>query len=133
MAEKAEKEAEYLSLVENTQRDELNPMEKADAFNALTEAPYNKTIEEISKEAGFDDRNTPSKYLTLLKLPPEVQEMVRRRTISMSHGMEIARLILPRPLATLSLREREGVRLTLTFYRIMASLPRVVEPSDVMR
>jgi ParB family chromosome partitioning protein len=63
-----------MALIENLQREDLNPIEIAHAFQMLMEE-YNLTHEEIAQRVGWD-RSSVSNQLRLLKLPQEVQDML---------------------------------------------------------
>lgn len=77
-------EAFVLSLVENIQREELNPLEEAKAFLRLTE-DFDLTHDEIALAIGRD-RSTISNTLRLLKLPEEIQQSVFSQEISEGHA-----------------------------------------------
>lgn len=78
-----------IALVENIQRESLNPMEKAKGFQELM-SKFKLTHEEIAKAMG-KDRSSITNYMRLLDLPEAIQEHVSRGTLSMGH----ARAILP--------------------------------------
>jgi ParB family chromosome partitioning protein len=73
-----------LALVENLQRRDLNPIEKARAFQKLVETT-GATQEDVGKAVGLS-RPTIANFLRLLDLPPEIQEAVSRGTLSMGHA-----------------------------------------------
>ncbi|MGZ3539228.1 MAG: ParB/RepB/Spo0J family partition protein, partial [Thermodesulfobacteriota bacterium] len=66
------REALEISLIENLQREDLNPIEEAEAFKQLIEE-FNISQEELSKRVG-KDRTTVTNTLRLLKLPLEVRD-----------------------------------------------------------
>jgi ParB family transcriptional regulator, chromosome partitioning protein len=76
-----------LSLIENIQREELNPIEEANAYRKLLEK-QNLTQEEIAKRVG-KDRTSITNSLRLLKLPLEIQKMVEDEELSMGHARAI--------------------------------------------
>jgi ParB family chromosome partitioning protein len=76
-----------IALIENIQRDDINPMEMARAFRRLYDE-FNMTQEEISKVIG-KDRATIANIIRLLKLPDSVQEMVDDGKISISQAKEL--------------------------------------------
>jgi ParB family chromosome partitioning protein len=78
----------------NSQRKNLNPIEKAKTFELLAQK-FNMTQEAIAEEAGLEASNSVSRYVLLLGLPTEIQEFLRRRRIFMSHAIEILRLKAP--------------------------------------
>ncbi len=73
-----------LALVENLQRRDLNPMEKARAFRQLMTL-NGWTQEQLADSMGMG-RPTVANFLRLLDLPLEVQDAVSRGTISMGHA-----------------------------------------------
>jgi ParB family chromosome partitioning protein len=80
-----------LALVENLQRRDLNPIEKARAFRQLLE--INGWTQEGLADAMGLARPTVANFMRLLELPAEVQEAVSRGTLSMGH----ARALLAAP------------------------------------
>jgi ParB family transcriptional regulator, chromosome partitioning protein len=73
-----------LALVENIQREPLNPMEEAQAYQNLMDAT-NGTQEKISERLG-KDRSTIANSVRLLKLPPSIKLMVSEGNISPGHA-----------------------------------------------
>lgn len=73
-----------LSLIENIQREELNPIEEANAYKNLLET-LELTQEEIARRVG-KDRSSITNSLRLLRLPFEVQKLVEESKISMGHA-----------------------------------------------
>lgn len=73
-----------LALVENIQREELNEIEKAIAYQKLL-LECNYTHEELSKQIG-KSRTVITNSLRLLNLPEEIQGMLRKEKISMGHA-----------------------------------------------
>jgi ParB family chromosome partitioning protein len=72
------------ALVENLQREDLNPLEKARAFRSLQEQLGAKQ-EEVAQRVGLD-RSTVANFMRLLDLAPAVQEHVSRGTLTMGHA-----------------------------------------------
>lgn len=72
------------ALVENVQRKDLNPIEKAQAFRALM-GSFRMTQEQISTELGLD-RTTVSNFVRLLDLPSEIQEAISKGLITQGHA-----------------------------------------------
>ena len=73
-----------LALIENIQREDLNPIDEARAFHALIQT-VGLTHDEISERVG-KQRSSITNSLRLLGLPPEVMDMVSRGTVSAGHG-----------------------------------------------
>jgi ParB family transcriptional regulator, chromosome partitioning protein len=76
-----------MALVENIQREDLNPLEIAISFQRLLEECRVKQ-EDLSQKVG-KDRSTISNYIRLLKLPSEIQVAVRDNLITMGHARAI--------------------------------------------
>lgn len=79
-----DQEALVLSIVENIQRQELNPIEEAHAFQRLIKE-FSLTQEDIAK-AVSKDRSTVSNILRLLNLPAEIQKAISSGKLSFGHG-----------------------------------------------
>jgi len=73
-----------LSLIENIQREELNPIEEAKAFRELTER-FEHTLEKIGQMVG-KDKTTVSNSLRLLNLSGEIQKHVEDGILSAGHA-----------------------------------------------
>jgi ParB family chromosome partitioning protein len=63
-------QAMEMTIIENLQREDLNPLEQAKAFERLARE-FNLTQEQMAQKTG-KDRTSVSNYLRLLKLPPEI-------------------------------------------------------------
>lgn len=79
-----------LALIENVQRDNLNPIEVALGYRRLMEE-CDLTQEEVSKKVG-KDRTTVTNFMRLLRLPKEIQISLRTKTLSMGHARAILAL-----------------------------------------
>ncbi len=79
-----------MALIENIQREDLNPMEAAAAYQRLV-AEFQLTQDEIAAQVG-KDRATVANYLRLLKLPDEVKSNVASGALSMGHARAIVAL-----------------------------------------
>ena len=77
-----------MALVENIQREDLNALEVAFSMNRLIRE-CELTHDELSSRLG-KDRSTVTNYLRLLKLPPEIQQAVRDKVITMGHARALA-------------------------------------------
>lgn len=73
-----------IALIENIQREELNKIEEARAYERLT-TEFGLTHEMISKRVG-KDRATISNMLRLLELPEKIQRFLEENTITMGHA-----------------------------------------------
>jgi len=79
-----------ISLIENLQREDLNPIEAAEAFKHLIEE-FNLSQEDLSKRIG-KDRTTITNTLRLLKLPLEVRNQLLQNRITSGHARAILSL-----------------------------------------
>lgn len=79
-----------MAIVENIQRADLNAMEMAFSLQRLIDE-CKLTHEELSARVG-KQRSTVSNFLRLLKLPPQIQDAMRKEQISMGHAKSIAGL-----------------------------------------
>lgn len=73
-----------MALIENIQREDLNPIEVAISYQRLI-AECELKQEELGDRVG-KKRSTVANYLRLLKLPPEIQTGLRKGVISMGHA-----------------------------------------------
>ncbi len=79
-----EGDALQIALIENIQREDLNPIEEAVAYHQLHEE-FGLTQEEISKQVG-KERSTVANCLRLLKLPDTVKKLLASGQLSMGHA-----------------------------------------------
>ncbi len=82
-----------IALIENIQREDLNPMETAQALERL-HTEMNLSHEEIATRTG-KDRTTITNMIRLLRLPRDVQLLVAERRLSMGHARAILGLGTP--------------------------------------
>ncbi len=85
--ETTDAEALEISLIENLQREDLNPIEEARSYERLV-GEFNFTQDKIAQEVG-KDRASISNALRLLKLPGAIQQRLRDGSISAGHGRAI--------------------------------------------
>jgi len=76
-----------VSLIENIQRENLNPIEESKAYYRLSDE-FGLTQEQVAQRTG-KDRSTVANFLRLLKLPKEVQQLVQEDRLSMGHARAI--------------------------------------------
>ncbi|MBW1688779.1 MAG: ParB/RepB/Spo0J family partition protein, partial [Deltaproteobacteria bacterium] len=81
-----------MALVENVQRRDLNPIELALAFRALTEG--GATQEQVGERVGLD-RSTIANHLRLLELPRELQQEVETGVLSAGHAKALLQIDNP--------------------------------------
>lgn len=90
-----------LALIENLLREDLNPMEEAEAYQRLL-AEFEWTQEELARRVG-KDRTSIANCLRLLKLPAIIQDDLRAGRLTMGHARAL--LSLTSPAEQLKLRE----------------------------
>jgi ParB family chromosome partitioning protein len=105
-----------MALIENIQREDLNPLEEATAFQRLI-AEFGLTHQQVAEAVGRS-RAAVTNLLRLLELGPEVRELVERRELDMGHArallglenrrkqIELAQLVVKKGL---SVRETEAL------------------------
>jgi ParB family chromosome partitioning protein len=82
-----------VALVENLQREDLNPLDAAEAYARLKDE-FRLSHEKIADRVG-KDRTTVSNALRLLKLPSSVRDRIRSGLLSAGHGRALASLASP--------------------------------------
>ena len=100
-----------LALIENIQREELNPMERAQGFATLAES-FGMTHEQIAEVVGLN-RSTISNHLRLMDLDGPIQMLLRHGQLDMGHGRALlgeTNTIRRRQLAEKCAREGWSVR-----------------------
>jgi len=91
-----------MTLVENLQREDLNPIEQARAFQRLSEE-FGLTQEEVAERTG-KDRATVANAVRLLRLEEFIQDLLEEGRISAGHGRAL--LAIPEPKARIDLARR---------------------------
>lgn len=133
-----DKEIDEISLIENIQRQDLNPIEEAAAFQRLM-GEYELTQEELAERVA-KSRTVITNSIRLLKLPESVQEMLRTSALSTGHAKvilgldtaekqeEAAKIIVNN---NLSVRETEKLVKTLNTPKKKPKLPERDLKSDL--
>jgi ParB family chromosome partitioning protein len=88
-----DQEAFVIALVENIQREELNPIEEAEAYRKLIEE-FSYTQEQVAQSVG-KDRSTISNLLRVLKLPVEMRRSVYSGELSVGHARALLSVETP--------------------------------------
>jgi len=83
-----------IALIENIQREDLNPIEEAAAYQQLHQE-FGLTQEEISKRVG-KERSTVANFLRLLKLPENVKKLLASGQLSMGHARALLAVESPK-------------------------------------
>ena len=79
-----------VALIENVQREDLNPIEEAQAYGKLIET-VGLTQEALAERVGRD-RSYITNYLRLLRLPEDIQQLVKQKRISTGHARTLLAL-----------------------------------------
>ncbi len=111
-----------IALVENLQREDLNPIEEAEAYQRLIEE-FNLTQEEVAKTVG-KSRSAITNTLRLLNLPQEIQQLVTDGEISMGHARALLALDSEekqKEICEKLIKEKLSVRETEEIIRLMNS------------
>jgi ParB family transcriptional regulator, chromosome partitioning protein len=91
-----------LALVENLQREALNPLEEAEGYVALADQ-FSMTQSDIAKAVG-KDRSTVANLIRLLKLPPSIRRLVESGALAMGHARALLSVADPVRAAELAKR-----------------------------
>lgn len=83
-------QAMEITIIENLQREDLNPIEQARAFERLSRE-FGLTQEEIAARTG-KDRASIANFVRLLKLPKGIQEMLQEGQLTLGHGKALCAL-----------------------------------------
>ncbi|MCJ7546897.1 MAG: ParB/RepB/Spo0J family partition protein [Deltaproteobacteria bacterium] len=139
--EATDQEVIELALVENLQREDLNPLEEAEAYQRLI-AEFAYTQEVLAQRIG-KDRSSVANTLRLLKLPAEVKDALERNQISMGHARallalrnEVEQVSFCRKVVSkgLSVRETEdGIRHLLETKTSAPARERVIPEIEALR
>ncbi len=114
-----------LALIENIQREDLNPIETAQAFDRLVREA-GLSHEEIGRRTG-KDRSSVANSIRLLKLPIEVQRLVAEGRLAM--GQARALLALPDPDSQIALAEKAAAQ-SLNTRQVEAMVRSATEPRN---
>ncbi|HLJ87986.1 MAG TPA: ParB/RepB/Spo0J family partition protein [Candidatus Angelobacter sp.] len=83
-------QAMEITIIENLQREDLNPIEQARAFERLSRE-FHLTQEQIASRTG-KDRASIANFIRLLKLPESVQELLEKGDLTLGHGKALCAL-----------------------------------------
>lgn len=121
-----------ISLIENLQREDLNPLEIARVYKRLVEE-IGLTHEEIATRVG-KDRSSVTNYLRLLSLPPKIQDYLEENKFSMGHARALASLADPElqtSLAELIVKKDLSVRETESLVKKWSQNQVVKKPKKI--
>ena len=125
--EATDAESLELALVENLLREDLNPMEEAEAYRQLLHQ-FGWTQEQLGQRIGRD-RTSIANVLRLLRLPDEIQADLRGGRLTMGH----ARALLALPTAADQLKLRDEILTHDWSVRATEDSVRAVEPAAATR
>jgi ParB family transcriptional regulator, chromosome partitioning protein len=86
----SDEESLEIAIIENVQREDLNPMDEAEAYKMLA-TEFHLTQADISKKVG-KERSTVANVMRLLDLPKDVQASLRKEQITMGHARPLLSL-----------------------------------------
>jgi ParB family chromosome partitioning protein len=132
VAEGRERSLLEMALIENIQRENLNPIDEALAYRRLTDE-FQLSQEEVANAVG-KDRASVANYLRLLKLPDEVRERVAGGALSMGHARALVALPSPaeqRRVADEVLKRSLSVRDTEALVKKAVQTPGAAAPATI--
>lgn len=106
----SDKDALEVALIENLQREDLNPLEEAEAYKRLLEE-FKYTQEELSKVIG-KSRSHLANMMRLIDLPDEIKTMVEKKELTVGHARALLTAKNPLELASEVLKKGYSVRQT---------------------
>lgn len=133
----SDEQALEITIVENLQRADLNPMEQARAFDRLG-VQCMLTQEQVAKRTG-KDRATVSNFLRMLRLPPQVQGKVESGELSYGHARALLALESPEEVLraaqkilalSMSVRQAESLVQNMLNPERVVKEPKSKEPLD---
>lgn len=126
-----ELKAAQVAVIENVQREDLNPLEEALAYSTLIER-FHLTQDQVAKQVG-KSRPAVANMLRLLDLPEEVLELLRRGDLSAGHARALLGLNNPEqmlPLAEKVIEKDLSVRDVERTIRLMNYEPSLAEEEE---
>jgi ParB family transcriptional regulator, chromosome partitioning protein len=118
-------QAMEITIVENLQREDLNAMEQARAYERLGRE-FGLTQEQMAQRTG-KDRSSVSNFLRLLKLPAEVQQMVENDKLTFGHAKAL--MSLDSPEAILKLAQR-AAQLSMSVRQVEGAVSNLMHPAE---
>jgi ParB family chromosome partitioning protein len=126
-----DREVAELSLIENIQREALNPIEEADAYQTLM-TRFSLSQEEISARVG-KDRSTVANTVRLLKLPETVKKALIGKSITAGHARALLALDLPgEQIGALKVIQQKGLNVRDT-ERLIQKLKKAPQHGKTMK
>jgi len=116
-------QAMEIAIIENLQREDLNPVEQARAYERLSR-DFGLTQEQMAQRTG-KDRSSVSNFLRLLKLPAEVLAMVESSKLSFGHAKALMTLDSTEAMTRLAQR---AVQLSMSVRQLEAAVYELMHP-----
>jgi ParB family chromosome partitioning protein len=127
-------QAMEIGIIENLQREDLNPVEQARAFERLSRE-FGLTQEQMAQRTG-KDRSSVSNFLRLLRLPAEVLALIESAQLSFGHAKALMTLDSPEAMGRLAKRAVQlsmSVRqLEAAAYQLMHPAPATAKPERIL-
>jgi len=118
-------QAMEITIIENLQREDLNAMEQARAYERLGKE-FGLTQEQMAQRTG-KERSSVANFLRLLKLPPEVQAMVAEDKLSFGHAKALMGLDSPEAMTKLAQR---AVQLSMSVRQVEGAVYNLMHPAE---
>ncbi len=118
-----------MTLIENLQREDLNPLEEAMAFDRLSH-DFGMTQEQIAERTG-KNRSTISNSLRLLRLDPQVKKMIGEGLISASHARALITITDPASQIDAAKKAARGRISVRQIERMTAKATKAPKPGEV--
>jgi ParB family transcriptional regulator, chromosome partitioning protein len=116
-------QAMEITIIENLQREDLNAMEQARAYERLGRE-FGLTQEQMAQRTG-KDRSSVSNFLRLLKLPTEVQQMVESDKLTFGHAKALMGLDSPEAMVKLAQR---ATQLSMSVRQVEGAVANLMNP-----
>jgi len=118
-------QAMEITIIENLQREDLNAMEQAHAYERLGRE-FGLTQEQMAQRTG-KDRSSVANFLRLLKLPAEVQQMVESDKLSFGHAKALMGLDSPEAMQKLAQR---AAQLSMSVRQVEGAVFNLMHPAE---
>ena len=116
-------QAMEITIIENLQREDLNPVEQARAYERLAR-DFSLTQEQMAQRTG-KDRSSVANFLRLLKLPEEVLTLVESAKLSFGHAKALMGLDSPEAVLRLA---KQAVQLSMSVRQVEGSVYNLMHP-----
>ena len=118
-------QAMEITIIENLQREDLNPMEQARAYERLGK-DFGLTQEQMAQRTG-KERSSVANFLRLLKLPADVQTLVAEDKLSFGHAKALMGLDSPEAMTKLAHR---AVQLSMSVRQVEGAVYNLMHPAE---